>query len=87
MSACNGCGRPIVWAVDGAGKKIPFDPQPPIFMIVDKIDENDRPFVAAYKMDNHGPTRWMIPHKLICPNPGDFEKNYVVNAAKPGPAS
>lgn len=33
-SACKGCGKPILWAIDDAGKKQPLDTTPPTWVVI-----------------------------------------------------
>jgi hypothetical protein len=63
MSACRGCGKPIVWGVTSDGKKIPLDPRPPTYRIV-----NDIPDSVKVVRD----TFVMVSHFATCPKANQF---------------
>lgn len=62
MSACKGCGAPIVWGLTPEGKRIPLDPKPPVY---------------AYEADNGNclqvkAATVYVTHFATCPKANDF---------------
>lgn len=62
MTTCKGCGKEIVWAVTAEGRKIPLDPRPPVYSLIDtpRGKEAVRTTLA------------MVSHFSTCPNANDF---------------
>lgn len=62
QATCRGCGRPIIWGVTGDGKKIPLDPKPAVYGVVE--DEGN---ALATRMEGA-----MVTHFATCPKASDF---------------
>ena len=58
MTACQDCGKEIVWGITGAGDKIPLDPGSPVYAPVGDGDERSVPV-----MRHRGA---MVSHRAIC---------------------
>ena len=63
-SPCSGCGKPIVWGVDGVGHRIPLDPTPPVYdteLFMGRVSANRRKSA-------------MVSHFATCPNANEFSR-------------
>lgn len=70
LSFCPGCQKPVLWAVDAAGRSKPVDPTVDVFMVVDRYDFERRGNITiAHQMDKEAVTRFMVSHLAVCPNP------------------
>ena len=71
---CKLCGRPIIWAVDRKGQRIPLDPKPAVYHVfVDNgvlVAERDRP--SENMMG--APMAHLVSHFATCPNVGDLKR-------------
>lgn len=66
-SPCKGCGKPILWAQDHEGKKIPLDPKPPVYTVYGRdLDKG----VALCERSTR--QIFMVSHFATCPNANDF---------------
>ena len=63
---CRGCGRPIVWAVDPTGQRIPLDPRPPVYHV--NLEDPANPGSARCSRSSTG----MVSHFATCPEAGRF---------------
>lgn len=62
---CKGCGKPIVWAVDENGKRIPCDPKPPVYVVAaDVRGAHCKRFPDA-----------MVSHFATCTHASEFSKS------------
>ena len=69
-SVCRGCGRPIIWAENENGKKIPLDATAPVYQVTEeKIDTENRRY--AIKVQRSG---GYVSHFSTCPKASDFSK-------------
>jgi hypothetical protein len=71
-SPCRGCGKPIVWGTTPEGKKIPLDPRPPVYELVQSHPGNQRnpdPVNARRIIDA------FVSHFATCPKANDFSKS------------
>lgn len=59
MSACRGCGRPIVWGRTPEGTTIPLDPRAPVY----RLGPPGRDGTAVVIRDPHA----MVSHFVTCP--------------------
>ena len=66
MSICRGCGATIVWAEDGAGKKHPLDPRPPIYIRVREDAGGD--LIVRRAVEGEA----MVSHFVTCPKRDEF---------------
>ena len=64
-SYCRGCGKLIVWGLTREGKRIPLDPRPPIYLLMDTGTDG----VMVEKTEQH---RYMVSHFATCPKASDF---------------
>ena len=62
-SPCRGCQKPIVWAEDEKGQKIPLDPRPAVYAV--KVLSNGK--VACYRDKD-----FMVSHFVTCPERDKF---------------
>ena len=62
-SACRGCGKPICWGVTADGKRIPLDPRPPVYRIVNDAGGNE-----VVERDKNA----MVSHFATCPKANEF---------------
>lgn len=62
-SPCRGCGKPIVWADDGHGGKLPLDPRPPVYAVA---------YDAAGNAQATRHVTAMVTHFATCPKANDF---------------
>jgi len=69
MSKCKGCGKTIVWGMTEAGKKIPLDPKPPVYRV---LDENPEP--NAYMENVKRAQRCYVSHFATCPKANEFSR-------------
>lgn len=63
---CRGCGRPIVWAVDPLGRRIPLDPTPPVYHV--QLEATDNPGSARASRSLTA----MVSHFATCPEASRF---------------
>ena len=76
-ATCRGCGKPIVWAIDPDGKRIPLDPKPPVYRLwpsgctVNSTDQDQ------CQRDRGA----MVSHFATCPDANRFSGS---NRAAPG---
>lgn len=73
-ATCNGCGKPIVWATTAEGKRIPLDPRPAVYRVV---EDPQRPknysATRIEEVSSEGrPMGAMVTHFATCPKAGDF---------------
>jgi len=67
---CKGCGKPIVFAKDSAGKVIPLDPVAPVYRVfLSEVDGHRCELVERKPMDR---TTGMVSHFATCPAANDF---------------
>lgn len=62
---CRGCGKPIFWGVTDEGKRIPLDPTPAVYRVVQR--QNTHGMVERDK-------NAMVTHFATCPQAGRFSK-------------
>jgi hypothetical protein len=66
VAKCKGCGKPIVWAVTRAGKKIPLDPKPNVYSIREQKPDGTK----IVTMENS----FYVSHFITCSHVNDFSK-------------
>lgn len=68
MAQCKGCGKEMVWGITGTGKKIPLDPGPAIYRVVELngVAKNEG---EAFVERIPGA---MVSHFATCPKAADF---------------
>lgn len=71
VSECKGCGKPIVWATDDKGQKIPLDPRAPVYNVL-----SDSPATCKRSL----PDTAMVSHFATCPKANDFSRTRVRTA-------
>ena len=65
MSACKGCGNPIVWGETEEGKKIPLDPRAPVYVETDPDTQTQPIPVTRSRIA-------MVSHFATCPDANRF---------------
>ncbi len=72
---CKGCGRTIVWGVDGKGTRIPLDPRAPVYRMTGEFAGD----MAHVNRD----TMALVTHFATCPQADRFSKKgqTVIGAA------
>lgn len=63
-ATCTGCGRPIIWARNGEGKRICLDAIAPVFAVA-RIEQQA---IATRRQDS------FVSHFATCPNANQFSK-------------
>jgi hypothetical protein len=79
VSACRGCGKPLVWGITDDGKKIPLDPSPPVYWVytLDGADHAERilPQVMAHIAGADPEAKAMVSHFATCPQANLFSRS------------
>jgi len=60
---CSGCNKPIVWGKTADDKRIPLDPTPPVYRIVNEVNGT-----VNIERDKNV----MVSHFATCPRSDDF---------------
>jgi len=68
-STCKGCGKRIIWGIMENGARVPMDPVPPVYEVVDKMEPNSSEIVR--RCDR---ARFMVSHFATCPKANDFSR-------------
>ena len=80
VTACKGCGRPIVWIRTGNGKSMPCDAQPVVYKAVEGgkdrvVMPNGEVLSCTFDADTDEVTGvGYLPHWSSCPQAGKFKK-------------
>lgn len=68
MATCKGCGKEIVWGVTEDGKRIPLDPKPPVYRLVDPEGQYTTRRVERDRTA-------MVSHFVTCPQANQFSRS------------